>query len=75
MRDGVSKSPKLGGFSKIEGCCRQAILAGYDWVWIDTCCIDKSSAAEISEAINSMYGWFNALLCASYTWPTCPDLE
>lgn len=29
-----------------------------DWVWIDTCCIDKSSSAELSEAINSMYHWY-----------------
>jgi hypothetical protein len=26
---------------------------GCNWVWIDTCCIDKSSSAGLSEAINS----------------------
>ncbi|KAK4241567.1 vegetative incompatibility protein HET-E-1-like protein 24 [Achaetomium macrosporum] len=31
---------------------------GFTWVWIDTCCIDKSSSADISEAINSMYRWY-----------------
>jgi len=25
---------------------------------IDTCCIDKKSSAELSEAINSMYKWY-----------------
>ncbi|RYP71780.1 hypothetical protein DL771_004592 [Monosporascus sp. 5C6A] len=42
-------------YAKIEGCCQQAIRDGHDYVWIDTCCIDKSSSAELSEAINSMY--------------------
>ncbi|KAI1148365.1 heterokaryon incompatibility protein-domain-containing protein [Nemania diffusa] len=29
-----------------------------EYVWVDTCCIDKSSSAELSEAINSMYQWY-----------------
>ncbi|KAI1628079.1 hypothetical protein EDD37DRAFT_656632 [Exophiala viscosa] len=38
-----------------------------EWVWIDTCCIDKSSSAELSEAINSMYRWYsNAKCCHVY---------
>lgn len=32
-----------------------------EWVWIDTICIDKRSSAELSEAINSMYG-------TKYSW-------
>ncbi|KAK0639879.1 hypothetical protein B0T16DRAFT_307820, partial [Cercophora newfieldiana] len=27
-------------------------------IWIDTCCINKESSAELSEAINSMYAWY-----------------
>ncbi|KAI1773944.1 heterokaryon incompatibility protein-domain-containing protein [Hypoxylon cercidicola] len=46
------------GFIKIRGCCAQATKDGFDWVWIDTCCIDKTSSAELSEAINSMYRWY-----------------
>ena len=31
------------------------------------CCIDKASSAEISEAINSMYRWYeNAVECYTY---------
>lgn len=30
-----------------------APIPGTDWVWVDTCCIDKRSSAELSEAINS----------------------
>ncbi|KAF7502245.1 hypothetical protein GJ744_006300 [Endocarpon pusillum] len=37
------------------------------WVWIDTCCIDKSSSAELSEAINSMYHWYaESRACYAY---------
>lgn len=49
---------KKKGWSKILGCCEQAKSDGIDWVWIDTCCIDKRSSAELSEAINSMYAWY-----------------
>lgn len=43
---------------KVQGACRQARSDGYDYIWIDTCCIDKSSSSELSEAINSMYTWY-----------------
>jgi Heterokaryon incompatibility protein (HET) len=46
------------GFAKIDSCRQRALRAGYGFVWIDTCCIDKSSSAELSEAINSMYRWY-----------------
>ncbi|CAG9991767.1 unnamed protein product [Clonostachys byssicola] len=55
------------GFAKLQGCCAQAANDGLAWVWIDTCCIDKSSSAELSEAINSMYTWYrNAEVCYVY---------
>ena len=35
--------------------------------WIDSCCIDKSSSAELSEAINSMFRWYvSAQICYAY---------
>lgn len=43
---------------KVVGCCAKAKEYGYFHVWIDTLCIDKSSSAELSEAINSMFGWY-----------------
>ena len=55
------------GFSKILNCCALARSHGHDWVWIDTCCIDKKSSAELSEAINSMFQWYeNAEICYAY---------
>ncbi|KAI4171934.1 MAG: hypothetical protein LQ346_008680 [Caloplaca aetnensis] len=46
------------GLNKILGFCALASQKGYEWVWIDTCCIDKKSSAELSEAINSMFQWY-----------------
>jgi hypothetical protein len=35
--------------------------------WVDTFCIDKTSSAELSEAINSMFRWYrNAALCIAF---------
>ncbi|KAJ8131242.1 hypothetical protein O1611_g2384 [Lasiodiplodia mahajangana] len=45
-------------FMKITQCCKQAIKDNLQWVWIDTCCIDKTDSVELSEAINSMYQWY-----------------
>ncbi|EJT75569.1 hypothetical protein GGTG_05502 [Gaeumannomyces tritici R3-111a-1] len=46
------------GFDKIAKTCLLARLEGYRLVWVDTCCIDKSSSAELSEAINSMFSLY-----------------
>ncbi|RYP56441.1 hypothetical protein DL769_009913 [Monosporascus sp. CRB-8-3] len=54
-------------YAKIEGCCQQAIRDRLNYVWVDTCCIDKSSSAELSEAINSMYQWYkDSQVCYVY---------
>lgn len=46
------------GFAKIQQSARLALSQGLHYIWIDTCCIDKSSSAELSEAINSMFRWY-----------------
>lgn len=46
------------GFEKIASCCRVSEREGYDYAWIDTCCIDKTSSAELSEVINSMFQYY-----------------
>ncbi|KAL1945062.1 hypothetical protein VTO73DRAFT_2682 [Trametes versicolor] len=48
--------PKLS--NKIKGICTVARKAGFRLIWSDACCIDKTSSAELSEAINSMYEWY-----------------
>ena len=58
---------RLAGYARITSCCRLAASEGRDYAWIDTCCIDKKSSAELSEAINSMYQWYkDAEICYAY---------
>ena len=54
-------------YKKLLDTCKLAKKDRYEWVWLDTCCIDKQSSAELSEAINSMYRWYgNAQICYAY---------
>lgn len=48
------------GWRKIFDACRIARERGIDYIWIDTCCIDKRSSAELTESLNSMYAWYGA---------------
>jgi hypothetical protein len=55
------------GYQKIVRFCAKAKSEGHCYAWIDTCCIDKSSSAELSEAINSMFRWYReATVCYAY---------
>lgn len=68
----------LPGWAKIQGFCEQVRLNSdklqrfaedmpIEYVWIDSCCIDKTSSAELSEAINSMFEWYKAAeVCYAY---------
>ena len=56
MRKGTA--PHESGMAKIDSFCRLAAARGLDWAWIDICCIDKRSSAELSEAINAMFKWY-----------------
>jgi hypothetical protein len=49
---------KKRGYQKLMFCIDQARRDHLEYVWIDTCCIDRSSSAELSEAINSMFHWY-----------------
>jgi hypothetical protein len=61
------EATKLKGYEKVSKACSIAVADGFDYVWIDTCCIDKTSSAELSEALNSMYRWYQkADVCYAY---------
>ncbi|KAL1596087.1 hypothetical protein SLS59_008076 [Nothophoma quercina] len=47
------------GYSKLMFCAKRAKEDGLQYSWVDTCCIDKSSSAELTEAINSMFHWYS----------------
>ncbi|KAI0466755.1 heterokaryon incompatibility protein-domain-containing protein [Xylaria cf. heliscus] len=64
------------GFRKIKSFCEQAAAQGFEWVWVDTCCIDKRSSAELSEAINSMFNWYkSADVCYVYLYDVEDDIK
>ncbi|KAG9230375.1 heterokaryon incompatibility protein-domain-containing protein [Amylocarpus encephaloides] len=55
------------GYNKIRLCGEQARHDGLRYFWVDSCCIDKSSSAILSEAIISMFRWYhNAVKCYVY---------
>jgi NACHT domain/Heterokaryon incompatibility protein (HET) len=55
------------GYDKIRFCGEQARQDGLQYFWIDTCCINKTNYAELSQAINSMFRWYqDATRCYVY---------
>jgi len=58
---------KKKGYLKLEACCKVALQHDLLYVWCDTCCIDKTSSADLSEAINSMYSYYaKSKLCIAF---------
>lgn len=51
------------GLRKVRKFCNAARAHGYQWAWMDTVCIDKTNHAELSEAINSMFRWYESAEC------------
>jgi hypothetical protein len=68
-QDGEAR--RKSGYRKILKTCEraQAETPKLRYAWVDTCCIDKSSSAELQEAINSMYKWY----CFLRRWLTAPS--
>ncbi|KAI6030062.1 heterokaryon incompatibility protein-domain-containing protein [Pisolithus marmoratus] len=61
IRMGGAARKKLrqrSGYQKIQKSCEEAWKDGLAWLWVDTCCINKESSAELSEALNSMFRWY-----------------
>jgi hypothetical protein len=56
LKNGTSTSK--AGYQKLQFCRDQATKDHLRYFWVDTCCIDKSSSAELAEAINSMFAWY-----------------
>lgn len=62
-----NKGTERSGYTKIKQACALALENGYGYAWVDTCCIDKTSSAELSEAINSMMSWYQrSEICYTY---------
>ncbi|GAW21814.1 hypothetical protein ANO14919_113390 [Xylariales sp. No.14919] len=70
----IETRSKKKGFIKISAVCKLARLRGLKWCWVDTCCIDKTSSAELSEAINSMFRWYKeSAVCFAYLRDLLPE--
>ena len=66
LRDSSRKTPQL---DKIRNACAKACKRSppLQWLWIDTCCIDKKNAVEETQSINSMFAWYyRATVCYAY---------
>ena len=62
LKDGTGKT-KLG-YEKIRFCAEQAWRDGLRYFWVDTCCIDKTSSAELQETISCMFRFYrDAVKC------------
>ena len=58
---------RKSGFQKILDTCEKARRHKIKVAWVDTCCIDKSSSAELSQAINSMFNLYrDAEVCFAF---------
>ncbi|CZR52439.1 related to beta transducin-like protein [Phialocephala subalpina] len=74
MADLKMARQKTYGWSKIEMTCTLARERRLEYAWVDTCCIDKSSSAELSEAINSMFRWYElSTVCFAYLVDLLPQ--
>ncbi|KAK0626098.1 heterokaryon incompatibility protein-domain-containing protein [Immersiella caudata] len=72
LRDPAQRTAKQG-FQKIQRTCALAARNGFGFTWVDTCCIDKQASAELSEAINSMFRWYEkASVCYAFLSDLAP---
>jgi hypothetical protein len=63
MESGPDLAKGKPAFPKVQHTCKLSEKEGLEYCWIDTCCIDKRSSAELQEAINSMYKWYEESKC------------
>ncbi|CCM05770.1 uncharacterized protein FIBRA_08003 [Fibroporia radiculosa] len=55
------------GYDKLRKFLEKAQVFGCMLAWSDTCCINKTSSAELEEAIRSMFRWYrNSHMCIAY---------
>ncbi|THU88913.1 HET-domain-containing protein [Dendrothele bispora CBS 962.96] len=71
LQDMLYLSPAIterrSGYWKIVNACRQAFWDGFSYIWVDTCCIDKSIPWQEEQDINSMYAYYwNSEVCYVY---------
>ncbi|KAH8883340.1 hypothetical protein GQ53DRAFT_699532, partial [Thozetella sp. PMI_491] len=74
LRSGLGQNQR--GYLKIQEFCARLRITGFNalhppfqYAWVDTCCIDKTSSAELSENLNSMFNCYRrAGICYAYLY-------
>jgi hypothetical protein len=67
MMEPTDETRQKKGYQKIKHFCERVRGDGFEFAWLDTCCINKESSAELSESINSMFRWYRqAVKCYAY---------
>lgn len=67
QRGAVDSTTKKEPWGEMQDSCQRAMEDGLEYIWIDTCCINKSSSAELSECLNSIFAWYGkASICYAY---------
>jgi hypothetical protein len=55
------------GWWKIFKACQKAISDGHEWLWADSCCIDRSIPEEWSNSVKSMFDLYKeAAVCYAF---------
>ncbi|RMJ19307.1 hypothetical protein BHE90_009501 [Fusarium euwallaceae] len=71
MQPDIAKEGR--GYTKIMKTCQLARQRGLAYAWVDTCCVDKRSSAELAEAINSMFRWYQcSTVCLAHLQDLVP---
>src|ERR1700759_4216772 len=74
VSSGSQRFKEKKAYFKISKACHTALEQGLSYLWVDTCCIDKSSSAELSEAINSMFKWYDGICNRVVIWEVDFDI-
>ena len=64
LKDLNIQTPQL---EKIRGACARARADRLDWIWMDSCCIDRDSSEQLRRTINSMFQFYqHAAVCYTH---------
>jgi len=58
IQDKVVYKLNAASVMKLQSFCKLARHAGYQWAWVDTCCIDQNNHVELQKSLNSTFVWF-----------------
>ncbi|KAI0649791.1 hypothetical protein C8Q79DRAFT_348319 [Trametes meyenii] len=60
----------------IRRACQLADNAGYEYLWMSACCVDRTDDTELADALNNMWDWHShASLCYAYLADVFPVNE